>query len=344
MSTSAIPDIEREFTLFPKLPPELRVKTCKYALPGPRVIPLCIDDSGTRPCRSANALITIKLACHKALEVVKKNYVKYVPVLKSQTDFIQDDQGRQAFVCINYDLDTIYIHQWGRFEQMEEKCLSRAKHLAWRGNELLSQNFDWAVLRAACPLMKSLTLPGTQNRNWRYHDEEWMFLDIPDGFGPAIELPEWDGGWDSSELADSFDNYGYLALKCAEAKQVREEFHEYVKKHEEWKTVDFQIAVLGHREIGSLPWSLSYFLYTPEEDEDGEDDIHGLSHWHDEPVYIEHHVLGSCQPREKLPKRHRCRICREQRWLDYNDAFWLGEDDEADIDGAQKSPNRPRNS
>jgi hypothetical protein len=102
--------------------------------------------------------------------------------------------------------------------------------------------------------------------------------------------------------------------------------------------VDFQIAVLGHRWIGSLPWSLSYFLYTPEEDEDVEDDIRSLSHWHDEPVYIEHRVLGSCQPREKLPKRYRCRICREQRWLDYNDAFWPGEDDEADIDGAEEFP------
>jgi hypothetical protein len=165
---------------------------------------------------------------------------------------------------------------------------------------------------------------------------------MPDGFGPAIELPEWDGGWDSSELADSLDNYGYLALRCAEAKQVREEFHEYVKEREEWKTVDFQIAVLGHREIGSLPWSLSYFLYTPEEDKDVEDDIRGLSYWHDEPVYIEHRVLGSCQPHEKLPKRHRCRICRDQRWLDYNDAFWLGGMTKQ-ISAARKSPpNRPR--
>jgi hypothetical protein len=106
MSTSAIPDIKQEFTLLPKLPPELRVKTWKHALPGPRVISLCIDDSGTRPYRSANAFITIRLACHEALEVVKKNYVKYVPVLKSQSDFIQDDQGRQAFTYINYNLDT----------------------------------------------------------------------------------------------------------------------------------------------------------------------------------------------------------------------------------------------
>jgi hypothetical protein len=52
----------------------------KHALPGPRVVPLTIDDSFTIPCPSSNELIVIRLACHEALKVVLENYEKYVPV------------------------------------------------------------------------------------------------------------------------------------------------------------------------------------------------------------------------------------------------------------------------
>ncbi|KAE9379850.1 hypothetical protein N431DRAFT_521625 [Stipitochalara longipes BDJ] len=308
---------EREFILFPKLPPELRLKIWKHALPSPRVIPLSIDDSYTRPCRSSNALIVIRLACHEALSIVEENYDKYVPVLGSQSDFIQDDHGRQAFIYINYDIDTVYINEWGRFEKIQVDCLSKAKHLSWRAAEPLSHDFHWAVLRAA------------------------LFLDIPKGFGTSMRLPQWDGGWDGGPLADILDEYGHLAIYCAEAKQVRDEFHEYVKERAEWKTVSFKFAMLGTRPIGfhSRPWNLSYFLYTPSRYDDDDDDEsegefgYGESHWHEEPITIGRGDLGSCRPREEKRKHYRCFICREQRWLMYNDAFWLAQDDQMSLDG-----------
>lgn len=106
MTKSPISNTEQKFTLFPKLPTELRLKIWKHGLPGPRVIPLCIGRSlrrELRPCRVTNALITIRRACHEALDVVNKNYDKYVPAWKSQSNFIQDGQGQQAFIYINYD-------------------------------------------------------------------------------------------------------------------------------------------------------------------------------------------------------------------------------------------------
>ena len=121
-----------EFTLFPKFPTELRLRRWKHGLPGPRVVPRCIGRSlrlGPKPCRVTNALITIRRACHEALDVVNKNYHKYVPAWKSKSNLIEDGEGQQAFIYINYDIDTVYIHEWATFERMQVGCLSKLKHL-----------------------------------------------------------------------------------------------------------------------------------------------------------------------------------------------------------------------
>jgi hypothetical protein len=164
-----------------------------------------------------HASLQTDLSLFDFLSVVNSNYEKYAPVFGPQPDPIQNDQRRQAFIYINYDIDTIYVHGWGLFERMQESCLSKAKHLAWRACELLLHQFDWDVLRAACPSMESITLIGTQNRDFRYHDKEWMLFDIPAGFETSMVLPQWDRGWDYDQLEDALDDYGRLALKCAEA-------------------------------------------------------------------------------------------------------------------------------
>jgi hypothetical protein len=104
MTKSPISDTEQKFTLFPKLPTELRHKIWKHALPGPRVVPLCINRSlrrRQRPCCVTNALITIRRACHEALDIVHKNYDKYVPVWKSQSELYRRRRRRASF----------YLHQ-----------------------------------------------------------------------------------------------------------------------------------------------------------------------------------------------------------------------------------------
>ncbi len=58
-------------------------------------------------------------------------------------------------------------------------------------------------------------------------------------------------------------------------------------------------------------------------------DCFSYFHWHDEPIDIGHGgILGSCQhPREQVMKHqlYPMPLCREQRWLNRNDAFWLDE-------------------
>jgi 2EXR family len=308
-----------EFTLFPKLPAELRVKIWKNALPGPRVIPLCISydvfDSTVHQCRSTSGLIIIRLACHEALDVVQKSYDKYVPVLMSQSDFIQDDDGQQAFIYINYDIDTIYLHKWEQFEQMQKQCLGKAKHLAWRGCELMAHSFTWIVLRAACPLMQIFTMVALQNQDFRYHFQEWRLVNMPIDFETSMVLPQWvGGGWDDQQLADALDDYGVLALACAEAQHVRTEFDEYAKQHACWENVSFQVAVLGTRDIGARSWSLPYFIPDPCLEDDIDHHLaYSSTHWHDEPVNIGQGGLVSCEPHENARKRQLCRICRKQR-------------------------------
>jgi hypothetical protein len=192
MTKSSITDTEQKFTLFPKLPTELRLKIWKHALPGPRVVPLCTSRSlrrRQRPCCVTNALITIRRACHEALDVVNKNYDKYVPVWKTQSDSIEDGEGHQSFIYINYDIDTVYIHKWGAFERVQEGCLRRIKHLAWRGEETGAHQFEWAVLRASFPSLESFTLVATQDFDYRPHKEEWKLLHIPSGFGTSLAPP-----------------------------------------------------------------------------------------------------------------------------------------------------------
>lgn len=119
-----------------------------------------------------HALITIRRACHEALDVVNKNYDKYVPVWKSQSNFIEDSEGQQAFIYINYDIDTVCIHAWGTFERVQEGCLSKVKHLAWRAEKMGAHRFEWVVLRASCPSLESLALVATQGFDFRYHRKE----------------------------------------------------------------------------------------------------------------------------------------------------------------------------
>ncbi len=188
--------------------------------------------------------------------------------------------------------------------------------------------------------MESLTLIPTQNRDWRYHREDWMFLDIPKGFGTLMVLPQWDEGWENGPWMDMLDDYGHLALYCAEAKQVLEDFDEYVKEHTEWKDVSFKFAMLGTRPIDHhLPWHLAYYLYAPwgfeDDSEYEESDVdlgYGESHWHIEAIDVEGGDLGSCRRLEQTVKGHRYFVCREQRWLKSNDAFWLPQNDQTSLD------------
>ena len=332
MTKSPITDTEQKFTLFPKLPTELRLKIWKYALPGPRVVPLCTSRSLRRrqkPCCVTNALITIRRACHEALDVVNKNYDKYVPVWKSQSDSIEDGEGHQAFIYINYDIDRVYIHKWGAFERVQEGCLRRIKHLAWRGEETGAHRFEWAVLRASFPSLESFTLVATQDFDYRPHKEEWKLLHIPSEFGTSLAPPRSNHGrFFMGARMKALKHYGQLAVKCAEVKRVRMDYQKYIEQHAEWENMLFHVAILAKRKIGSCNWRLSYFVETDITiDENGDFSVN--CHWHDEPIDIgQGGILGLCQqPRGQVMKHQLCSlsICREQRWLNNKDAFWLDE-------------------
>jgi hypothetical protein len=48
--------------------------------------------------------------------------------------------------------------------------------------------------------------------------------------------------------------------------------------------------------------------------------------------------LGSCRPLEpSAANGHRCFVCREQRWLKYNDAFWLAHNNQKSLDSMDES-------
>jgi hypothetical protein len=282
-------DTEQEFTLFPKLPTELRLKIWKLSLPGPRVVPLCIGRSrrrGLRPCRVTNALLTIRLACHEALDVVNKSYDKYTPVWKSQLNFIEEGRGQKAFIYINYDIDTVYIHEWGRFERAQEGCLSKVKHLEWREEEKGAHQFQWVVLRASCPSLENLTLIATPDFDFRFPREEWKLLHIPSGFGTSFATPQLNYvRFSTAARMKALKHYGQLAVKCAEVKRVRTGFQKYIEQHAEWEKILFHVAVLAKRKIGSRNWSLSYFVETNMGiDENGDFSVD--CHWHDELIDI----------------------------------------------------------
>ena len=348
MTKSPISDTEQRFTLFPKLPTELRRKIWKHALPGPRVVPLCLIRSlrrGQRPCRVTNVLITINRACHEALDVVNKNYDRYVPVLESQSNSIEDRQGQKAFVFINYDIDTVYINEWGTFERLQEGCLSKVKHLAWRGEETGAHRFELALLKASFPSLESFTLVATDGFDFRSHKEEWKLVHIPSGFGTSLAPPRSNQGrFSMGARMKALKQYGQLAIKCAEVKRGRMDYQKCIEQHPEWEKMLFHVALLAKREIGSRNWSLSYFVeHNIARNENGSFSVN--CHSHDEPVEIgQGGVLGSCQqPRGQVMKHQLCSlsICREQRWLNKNDAFWLDENYTEVVEDTEKKTSEP---
>jgi hypothetical protein len=344
----ATTNTEQVFTLFPKLPPELRLKIWKQALPGPRVVLFCIWDmlqgnraEVARRCDSTNSLITITHVCQEARGVVLNTYDKLVNVIQPSLD-IPRDQEEHPFVYVDYSKDTVYVEDWVGMEQLIGLYLSKAQHVAWQEVELRNYSTlsSWTVFKPACPVLKSLTFVGTWGVARHKLDEEWMLLDILASLDSPKTLPQptWEETYDEEELVEALDNHGNLALLCAEAKEALEHFQEYAEEHTEWKDVTMKVAVLATKQIGSSPWSLFYWVdHINWIREMGPSNY--IGHWHAEPVLLGDGTLVSCKPfLGNLPKNCLCGDCRTQRLLDSSDGFWLAEESEEDPEESVGSP------
>jgi hypothetical protein len=111
-SSDSLADVEQEppeeFTLFPKLPIELRLKIWKAALPGPRVIEFSHTSFFRRLTLikdSQNSLLNLSNSCKEAYDVVKKDYRS----VSLQVFDLDKKKTPDAALLINYSLDTIYL-------------------------------------------------------------------------------------------------------------------------------------------------------------------------------------------------------------------------------------------
>jgi hypothetical protein len=150
-----------------------------------------------------------------------------------------------------------------------------------------------------------------------------MLVDIPQTLGRPDTMPQWTWRDSEEQEAKAVRDYRNLAPLCAEAKEVLQNFNEYVQQCEEWKGVILKFAVLAQRKIRSLPWSLFYWVNHIDRMRE-----YDFGHWHDEPAWAEDGNLSSCKPVPELLENHLCRKCDTQRLLEANDGFWLADNNE----------------
>jgi len=331
--TKAIPvtnDANCVFTLFPKLPLELRLKIWKHTLPGPRVVPICTW--GERPLgghrvkrfASLNSSINITSACHEARAVVMETYDQFPNVIWQLSGADRTAREPGAVVYIDYSIDTVYADDRTGANRIITPYLGKVQHLAFALTH--NRTFrDWAMLKRDCSMLKDLTFIETRTGFGHKHDEEWRLVDVPADSGPAVTPPQLDEHrhYIGEQFAKVLDDHGNLALVGAEAKETLEYFEKQVRDLEEWKDVSLKIAIVAQRKINSVSWMLIYPVW-------------GLTsymykyvHWHEEPVLLGDGAVTSCRP-DPHPNR-RCQHCSSQRGFLSNDAFCLfkseGEED-----------------
>jgi len=172
-----ISDAEPVFTVFPKLPPEMRLKIWKHALPGPRVVPYvpgrrrqCVG----KRCSAINSTIKITYVCRESCQVVQSAYEKLPVIFDPST--VQCSE-KQPYVYVDYSIDAIYVElNWFALEEQKAICphLSKVKHVATNECNMRNPKVDspefWDILRVSFPIIERVTFIIMQ---WRLHDHEY---------------------------------------------------------------------------------------------------------------------------------------------------------------------------
>ncbi|KAH8765697.1 hypothetical protein F5882DRAFT_414097 [Hyaloscypha sp. PMI_1271] len=306
----AISDAEPVFTVFPKLPPEMRLKIWKHALPGPRVVPYvpgrrrqCVG----KRCSAVNSTIKITYVCRESYQVVRSAYEKLPVIFDPST--VQCSE-KQPYVYVDYSIDAIYVElDWFALEEQKAICphLSKAKHVAtnecnMRNPKVGSPEF-WDILQVSFPIIERVTFIIMQ---WRLHDheytEEWAVVPFPSEPRYNFALTDFDNSPGRALLSDEV---GQLKLLVAESQALREEIDSYINDHPEWGQVSFEVGLRARKTSTSNYWK-----------------------------------IHSCDPiSEEVPDDDLCSICGEQRWATGQDDYWLFEGREEDVGGSEDSTN-----
>jgi hypothetical protein len=255
-----------------------------------------------------------------------ESYDQFPNVVWPLSDVDPTDHEPEAFVYVDYNIDTFYVEDRPGVNRIIAPYLGKVQHLAFAAQPPTAFT-KWAMLKRDCPMLKDITFIDLPDGFRHKHDEEWRLVDVPADFGPAITLPQLDdhGHYIDERLVKAVDDHGNLALFGAEVKETLEDFAKPARDQAGWKNISLKIAIVAQRKIDSLPWRLIYPVWDviPNYWKDVR------FHWHEEPVLLGDGAITSCRP--ALHPNRLCDDCRRQRWLQFNDAFWIskgeGEED-----------------
>lgn len=277
---------------------------------------------------SLNYSINITTVCHEARAVVMETYDQFPNIVWEFSTIDPTDHELDAFMYVDNKIDTVYVEDHDGVHPLIAPYLGKVQHLTYEVD--LPRAFtELAMLKRDCPMLKSFTFIAPRDNSGDKHDEEWRLVDVPTDFDPAMTLPQLtpNGSYNEEQLEKFIDDHGDLALLGAEAKETLMYFEKHVRDQAEWKD-SLKIAILASRRRGSLSWTLNYLVHPSEE----------CSHLHEEPVLLRDGAVTLYRP-DPHPNRL-CEYCGRQRWLLFNDAFWLFKD-EGEEDTRRGKPHDP---
>ena len=216
---------ERTFSLFHKLPIELRLKIWKDVLPSPRLIHFnsreCIRDHqiGKALSNAINEQLKFTVASEEVYGVFRSSYEKLILPHEAVPD------GNDLFLVVDYRIETLVISQF--LEADIQPSLKKVRKLAMivtdYPEEVREKFWD------ACPnLFHNLTTLDflrTVNGIGTYRTEreyEWKLLRMLLEYGDPIELPTSLGDWDVRR--NIVIEFGNLRFMCPEAQQRKTKF------------------------------------------------------------------------------------------------------------------------
>jgi len=129
-SYATIPTIDQEFTCFPKLPIELRLKVWENLLPDPQIIEFYQEDTPTGPghakvgSATQSGFLGLLRACRESRDVVLEKFEKV-----SAVNFNLLGMGAEDTLFVNYEKDTILfpMNRAGLIEMLTSSDLEKLK-------------------------------------------------------------------------------------------------------------------------------------------------------------------------------------------------------------------------
>lgn len=128
VTTASVFEVLDNFSLFPKLPPELRQRIWFHALPGTRVLELYRRGMGDyEPVTMSKAahlsLLNIFSVCSESRAIV---LMHYTPVLLRRMGFREMSRGQT--ILVNHEQDIFYFHyedwwSWGRYTGIDGRLV-----------------------------------------------------------------------------------------------------------------------------------------------------------------------------------------------------------------------------